>query len=171
MPGIVIDVSATFVATMILRSANRANTLFCSAAVNLAYNGKIRTPNGRSPAMSSQVSRISCSVGMNTRMSPLRRCFKSRIAAFVARSTWVSSPFSAGSASGWWYWTSTGYRRPETSMTEASLNAFENFSVSMVADVMINFRSSLLFSKVRKIPRIKSMFRLRSWASSTIIVS
>ena len=56
-------------------------------------------------------------------------------------------------------------------MIGAPSNARENFSVSIVAEVMITFRSLLRRVSVFRMPSTKSMLRLRSWASSTIRVS
>ena len=61
--------------------------------------------------------------------------------------------------------------RPETSITGALSNAFENFSVSMVAEVIISFKFFLLSMRDFNNPNRKSILRLLSWASSTIIVS
>ena len=46
-----------------------------------------------------------------------------------------------------------------------------NFSVSMVAEVMMTLRSGRRGRSWRMYPRRKSMLRLRSWASSMMIVS
>ena len=69
------------------------------------------------------------------------------------------------------YSTATGYIRPPTWMTGARPKASENFSVSRVAEVMINLSSGRAARRVLVIPSRKSMFRLRSWASSMISVS
>jgi len=61
--------------------------------------------------------------------------------------------------------------RPETSMMGALSKALENFSVSMVADVMMSLRSLRRARRFLRMPRIKSIFKLRSWASSIIRVS
>ena len=66
---------------------------------------------------------------------------------------------------------STGYMRPETSRMGAPPKAAENFSVSIVAEVMTTLRSLRFRRRFFSIPRTKSMLRLRSWASSTMIVS
>ena len=61
--------------------------------------------------------------------------------------------------------------RPDTSIMGALSNAFENFSGSMVADVIISFRSLLLRRSLLRMPRMKSIFALLSCASSIIRVS
>ena len=56
-------------------------------------------------------------------------------------------------------------------MIGAPEKAAENRSGSMVAEVMITFRSGRRGSSCLRKPRMKSMFRLRSCASSMISVS
>ncbi len=56
-------------------------------------------------------------------------------------------------------------------MIGAPPKASANRSGSMVAEVMITFRSGRFGSSCRRYPRMKSMFRLRSCASSMISVS
>ena len=171
MPGMVNDVSAILVATMIFLAEIFEKTRDCSDAASLANSGKMTVFLYFLPLMSSQVSRISCSVGMKTRISPVPVWFKSLPMARTAISIWLGSSFSSDFGSIGEYCSSTGYMRPDTSITGALSKAFENFSVSMVAEVMISLRSFLCFKRVFKIPRIKSILRLRSWASSTMRVS
>ncbi len=56
-------------------------------------------------------------------------------------------------------------------MIGASLKCFEKRSRSMVAEVMMTFRSGRRGSSVLRKPSRKSMFSERSWASSTMRVS
>ena len=56
-------------------------------------------------------------------------------------------------------------------MIGASPNALEKASVSIVADVMMIFRSGRRSRRRRRWPRMKSMLSERSCASSTMIVS
>ena len=56
-------------------------------------------------------------------------------------------------------------------MTGAWPNASENAVASIVAEVTTIFRSFLRRISSRRYPSRKSMFRLRSWASSMMIVS
>jgi hypothetical protein len=56
-------------------------------------------------------------------------------------------------------------------MIGASPKCFEKRSVSMVAEVIITFRSGRRGSSHLRYPSRKSMFSERSWASSTMIVS
>ena len=101
MPGMVIEVSATLVATMTRATPAGAGrkTRPCSAAVKRAKSGSTGVPGEASAAIASQVSRMSCSVGMKTRMSPARRSRRSRRTAATAWSTGVASS-SAGPPSG-----------------------------------------------------------------------
>ncbi len=56
-------------------------------------------------------------------------------------------------------------------MIGAPPKAAENFSVSIVAEVMTILRSRRFCRRLFRIPSTKSMLRLRSCASSTMIVS
>ena len=56
-------------------------------------------------------------------------------------------------------------------MMGAPPKAAENFSVSIVAEVMTILRSRRRRRRFFRMPSTKSMLRLRSWASSTMIVS
>ncbi len=67
--------------------------------------------------------------------------------------------------------TSTGWRRPETSITGASSKACENAAVSMVAEVMTMRRPGRRKRSWRRCPSRKSMLSERSWASSMMMVS
>ena len=101
MPGMVIEVSATLVATMTLAAPAGAGRRHGparprSGARRAAAPG---SPERRPAAIASQVSRMSCSVGMKTRMSPARRSRRSRRTAATACSTGVASS-SAGPPSG-----------------------------------------------------------------------
>ena len=118
-----------------------------------------------------QVSRISCSVGIKTRICPSPFSLFNSPMASTAASTQVMSPLSSSSLSMGRYLTSTGYMRPDTSIMGASSKALENFSGSIVAEVIIILRSLLFLRSVLSMPSIKSMFMLRSWASSTMSVS
>ena len=156
------------VETITLRPAPRAKTLACSGADSLAKRGRVTTPGYPRPRIISRASPISCSVGMNTRISPKRDSLRIWSTAVTAASTY---PWSSPSSSRGEYLISTGNIRPDTSTTGASSKALENFSVSMVAEVMMSFRSRRFRIRFLKIPRVKSILRLRSWASSTIRVS
>ena len=84
---------------------------------------------------------MSCSVGMNTRISPKgSSCLKilHRLHGLLDIS---DVPVFRTVSSGGRKRTSTGYIRPDTSIIGAPSNARENFSVSMVADVMMSLRS------------------------------
>jgi hypothetical protein len=69
--GIVTDVSATFVATTILRRVVGKNTIFCSALDRFACNGRISTGPRFVDCSSATHWRISITPGMKTRMAPL----------------------------------------------------------------------------------------------------
>ena len=98
MPGIVTEVSATLVATTTREPPAGAGrkTRPCSAAVRRAKSGSTWVPGGASAAIASQASRMSCSVGMKTSVSPERRSRRSRRTAAAACSTGVASSSAAG---------------------------------------------------------------------------
>ena len=59
----------------------------------------------------------------------------------------------------------------DESLSSASRSTYNSDLTSMVAEVTITLRSGRLGKIWRKCPSRKSMLRLRSWASSTMIVS
>ena len=79
------EVSATLVETMTFRSTRRENIFDCSFAESLAKRGNTIIPGYRLPRIISMVSPISCSVGMNTRMSPLPWRERSNLAEVILR--------------------------------------------------------------------------------------
>ena len=119
IPGIVMDVSATLVATIIFRPEERKKTFFCSEPESLAYRGRTIAFSRSLLSISSHVSLISCSVGMKTRTSPFGLFLCNFSMVNTAISTWFGSPVSSCCLSEGRYLILIGYIRPETSMIGA----------------------------------------------------
>ena len=83
----------------------------------------------------------------------------------------TASAMSVSSSRGGRYSTSTGYVLPETWITGALPKNFAKRSVSSVAELTITRSSGRRGKRRCRMPSKKSMFRLRSCASSTMIVS
>ncbi|CAB4928540.1 unannotated protein [freshwater metagenome] len=175
MPGTVSDVSATFVDSTTRRPECGENTRCCSAAESLAYRGTISVLRRLRSASASAVSRISRSPDRNTKMSPSPSDISSSTAWQVASTGSRSIVVSPASTVRGRYRISTGNVRPDTSMigaaTPSRAKCCANRSGSMVADVMTILRSGRRGSSCARYPRMKSMFRLRSCASSMMRVS
>ncbi len=163
--GIVIDVSATFVATITRRRRPGAKILCCSPDGSRPYSGSTSNPLPNRPPSISHASRMSRSAGMNTSTSPSSVSINASSTAATASSTY---PPSSSASSGATCLISTGNIRPDTSITGAPPKACANASVSIVADVTSSFRSGRRRNKPARCPNRKSTFSERSCASSMI---
>ena len=164
------EVSATLVATMILRAALPAKTLRCSPAQpgEQGQNRRVREP---APARISQVSRMSCSVGMKIRTSPRGGwaissstaataapracgppCLPGRHRARIAHLHRVHPPGDLDHR--------CIVKGPGEFLGIDGGRGDDQLQVLVVGG-----------PAVFRMPSTKSMFRLRSWASSTMMVS
>ena len=152
-----------FVASMMRRRGDGRKARRCSEAGSEARRG-MTSSSARTSARRSAVSRMSRSPGRKTSMSPSGG--SSATAAATSRGRSRSSSSGGGR-----YAISIGKRRPGTDMTGALPKKAEKRAASRVADETTTLRSRR-FSRMRfRMPSRKSTLRVRSCASSIIMVS
>ncbi len=135
MPGMVSEVSATFVARMMRRRGPGWKTRCWSARPRRAKSGKISVFRYFRPSSASAQSRISLSPGRKTSTSPEG---STSVSQSTARGTWrLSSSSSSGGRKN----SSTGKVRPSAWITGASPKKAENAPASSVAEEITSFRS------------------------------
>ena len=166
-PGMVIDVSATLVATITLRRPRAAGAtaaswrsggmLPCSGTTS--KDAPPATPRS-SARTASTVRSISNAPGMKTSASPSWPSSTSRRTARAARSQ-TGTPCSPASLR-----TATGYARPSAVTTGAARYAAA-CAASIVALIAATIRSARRSRAARTTPSARSANTLRSWNSSS----
>ena len=160
-PGIVSDVSATFVARMMRRLGPGFSAASCFSGGRSPYNSTSSAfCEAAKPASASAVRRISPTPGKKQSTSPAVSCqirgtpqaTSCAVAAAVLGNgvTRRSAPISSPTSIGVRYRTSTGYDRPVLSSVAAPPSQATSGAGSSVADMTTSRRSGRTLSRTRR---------------------